>query len=148
MSRALTLFVVLLATPALAAAQSIEGAWRQVEIETRGGPNAGTESTESRATFWLFADGYHSLNATTAVRTNPGASPTDQQLAQLLRTYAAFAGRYELNGSTLTIHLEALLNPNQALTQTREITLTTNTLETRATNADGVVVVRRYVRAR
>ena len=148
MLRAVTSFVVLLALPALASAQSIEGAWRQVEIETRGGPNAGTVSTESRATYWLFADGYHSLNATTAARTNPGSSPTDQQLAELFRTYAAFAGRYELSGSTLTIHLDALLSPNQALTQTREITLTANTLETRATNADGVVVVRRYVRAR
>jgi hypothetical protein len=44
MLRVFTLLVLLLVAPALGWAQSIEVAWRQVELETRGGPNPGTVS--------------------------------------------------------------------------------------------------------
>jgi len=148
MLRLMAALTVLSVIPIAASAQSIEGVWRQVEVETRGGPNAGTVPSGSPGTLWIFADGYQSLNASqpTQSRPAPGDAPTDGQLAQLYRSYTAFAGPYELQGSRLTLRLQVSLNPAQDRTMTRDITLTATTLETRSTNADGVVTVRRYRR--
>jgi len=150
MYRFIAALAVLSMIPVAASAQSIEGVWRQVEVETRGGSNAGTIPAGSPGTLWIFADGYQSLNASQPgqSRPAPGDPPTDPQLAQLYRSYVAFAGPYELQGSRLTLHPQVALNPAQGPTMTRDITLTATTLETRSTGAGGVVTIRRYVRVR
>lgn len=142
------LTVLFAGLPLSVEAQSLDGAWRQVEVEVMDGPNAGTTDVEENGSLWVFSDGYFSLNAITpnAVRPDPSDDPTREERSRLFRTYAALAGSYELEGSTLTLDVEVQLDPSRPDSLTREITLTDSTLETRETASDGVVTVRRYVR--
>ncbi|MFW6200578.1 MAG: hypothetical protein ACOC8K_08395 [Gemmatimonadota bacterium] len=146
---ALTVFVTGFPTPAQAQSQaeSLPGAWREVEVEVMGGPNAGVTDVEENGSLWVFSDRYHSLNAVVPgqVRPDPSDDPTREERSRLFRTYVAFAGTWELEGSTLSLAAEVKLDPSAPDTLTREITLTDTTLEARTTE-DGVVTARRYVR--
>lgn len=138
--RATIIALVALLVAAEVHAQSIVGVWRQVEIEVIGGSNAGTTSVTDNNTIWIITDGYHSLNAASAPRSERA------RMADPRAGYTAFAGTYERDGDRLTLRLLNSLNPAQAATMTRDIAVTPTTFETRATGDDGVITIRRYER--
>jgi hypothetical protein len=140
MSRFAIAMMAALLTPLAASAQSIVGAWKQVETETVGGPNAGTTDTSASNTIWIFSNSYFSLNAALAPLSERAGA------ADPSAGYVAFAGTYERDGNSLTLHLLNSLSVTQEPTMQREIMVSPTTLETRATAADGVVTIRRYER--
>ena len=107
------LTVLVAGFPLPAEAQSLVGAWRQVEVEVMGGPNAGVTDVEEAGSLWVFSEGHYSLNAVApgAVRPDPSDDPTREERSRLFRTYVASAGTYDLEGSTLTLAVEVQLAP-------------------------------------
>jgi len=152
--RPLLLLSVLALTPALASAQSIEGVWRGTEIEVIGGPNAGvTQLTNPR--LLIYTEGYFMWAFDTATEPRallpPPAETSDEEIGRVARQYGSVAGTYIRDGATLEYNRLISLVPNQMVPenqpQVREIrTLTSNILETQATNAAGVTTILKYTR--
>ena len=98
----LILVAVLLALPTLAAAQSIEGAWRLTEYESENYDSAAAHG------LMIFADGHYSR---VFVRANEqrhplGQNPTPEQQFASWNPFVANSGRYSLSGSTLTLNID------------------------------------------
>lgn len=131
-------------------AQSIEGIWQIVEVEVQGGPNAGTYPAQGGLLVYGERHFAWVLDLNEEPRP-PIESPTDAQMAANLQLFTAVSGTYELDGSTLRYHHRVNVNPAgtlpENLPQVRELTrLTSDRLETIATNADGVTTILRYRR--
>ena len=88
MLRLLTVLTVFLTTPAVSAAQSIEGVWQLVEREFRGGPNARIESgSQIQPSFLIYTEGYFMWSFLTGTEPRPflGSSPADEALIDVVR---------------------------------------------------------------
>ena len=154
MLRLLTVLTVFLTTPAVSAAQSIEGVWQLVEREFRGGPNARIESgSQIQPSFLIYTEGYFMWSFLTGTEPRPflGSSPSDEALIDVWQQYNTAAGTYELNNMTLTYTRLVTLDPalmlpvNQPLVR-RLVVLTADRLETSLTNANGVTTILKYTR--
>ena len=141
--------------PVMASAQSIQGVWRQVEREIQGGPNAGIQSgSQIQPSLLMYTEEYYSVTFVGGVEPRTtvfSEEPTDAELVAVWRLFQSHAGTYELNGSTITYTRHVAKNPPGMLpenaTFSREITvLTSNRLETTATNAAGVTFTLKYTR--
>jgi len=141
--------------PVMASAQSIQGVWRQVEREIQGGPNAGIQSgSQIQPSLLMYTEEYYSVTFVGGVEPRTtvfSEEPTDAELVAVWRLFQSHAGTYELNGSTITYTRHVAKNPPGMLPEnaafSREITLlTSNRLESTATNAAGVTVTLKYMR--
>ena len=155
MLRLMTVLTVLLMTPVMGSAQSIQGVWRQVEREVQGGPNAGIQSgSQIQPSLLMYTEGYYSVTFVGGVEPRTtvfSEEPTDAELVAAWQPFQSHAGTYELNGTTITYTRHVAKNPPGMLpenaTFSREITvLTSNRLETTATNAAGVTFTFKYTR--
>ena len=153
MSRFVTVLTVLLLTPVVASAQSIEGVWRLVETEVQGGPNPtvfrGAQIQPSL--FILTGEHFAYLIDNSRERRPTLQQPTDAQIVELISPLAFAAGTYQFDGSTIRYDRMTSINPNGALPENQPLVrqvenLTSNRLETSATNADGVKVILKYTR--
>ena len=140
--------------PHVSLAQSIEGVWRGTEIEVVGGPNAGvTQLANPR--LLIYTEGYFMwsfvLGQDPRPMLPPPAETSDAEFGQVAQQYASAAGTYTRDGATLRYNRQIALVPNQMVPEAqplvREISmLTSNRLETTATNAAGVTTINRYTR--
>ena len=119
MLRLMTVLTVLLMTPLMGSAQSIQGAWRMVEREFQGGPNAGIQSgSQIQPSFLIYTEGYYSVTFVGGVEPRTtvfSEEPTDAELVAVWQPFSSQAGTYELNGTTLTYTIHAAKNPPQML---------------------------------
>ena len=154
MWRLLAVVTVLFVTPIASSAQSIEGVWKMVERETRGGANARIESgPQIQPSYLIYTDGYFMWSFLTGTEPRPflGQSPTDAELIAVWQQYNTAAGTYELKDRTLTYTRLVTLDPalmlpvNQPLLR-QLIVLTSDRLETSFTDADGVTTILKYTR--
>ncbi len=153
MLRFVTVLTVLLMTPVVASAQSIEGVWRLVEREVQGGPNARTESGSLiQPGLLIYTEGYFAYLIDNSTERRPILQqPTDAQIVALINPLAFAAGTYQLDGSTLRYDRMTNINPNGVLPENQPLVrqlenLTSNRLETSATNANGVKTILKYTR--
>ena len=155
MLRLMIVLTVLLMTPVMGSAQSIQGVWRQVEREVQGGPNAGIQSgSQIQPSLLMYTEGYYSVTFVGGVEPRTtvfSEEPTDAELVAVWQPFSSQAGTYELNGTTLTYTIHAAKNPPQMLpenaTYSRDVVLLTrNRLETAGTNAAGVTTIFKYTR--
>ena len=142
-----------LLAPQVALAQSIEGVWRLVEREVQGGPNARIESgSQIQPSLFILTEAHFAFlidNSTEPRRAIQQA--TDAQIVALINPLAFSAGTYEFDGSTISYDRMTNINPNGALPENQPLVrqvenLTSNRLETSATNANGVKTILKYNR--
>lgn len=82
------------------AADSLEGAWRRVEVANADG-SAGT----SRPGLRLYIDGYYSSQLEQSMEPRPqqpDSAATDAQLAAAWRAFASNGGTYDVSGDVIT----------------------------------------------
>lgn len=155
MLRLVTVLAVVLASPLMASAQSIQGVWRRVQLETEGGPNPGIRQSEPA--LLIYTENYFMWTMVQGEGPRPMLPPsgeaTDTQIADAARRYTGISGTYEIDGSTITYTREVAWVPNNMVApnnvQVREIvTLTDDTLETTGgrNQQTGARTVSRYVR--
>ena len=154
MWRLLAVLTVLFVTPVVSSAQSIEGVWRMVEREVRGGANPRIESgSQVQPSFLIYTEGYFMWSFLTGTGPRPflGESPSDAQLIAVWQQYNTAAGTYELVDRTLTYTRLVTLDPalmlpvNQPLVR-QLVALTSNSLETSFTTPEGVTTILKYTR--
>jgi hypothetical protein len=150
MLRLVAVLAVLLVTPALGAAQSLEGVWRGTEVEIVNGPNAGVTVLE-RPRLLNFTDAYFFLVFENEGDPRPTGQLSDDQILQASLRMQAWAGTYMRDGVDIIYNRHITINPNGMLPEAQPLvrqirTLTRRTLETQGTNADGITTVLRYTR--
>lgn len=154
MSRSAIVLAVMLLTPVLGAAQSIEGVWRMVEREIVGGDNQGVESGDMiQPSLLIFTQGHFAwlLDLADSPRVAiPEA--TDAEIVAIITPLSIAGGTYQFDGRELRYHREITMNPagslrdNQPLFRQVEV-LTANRLETSITNPEtGVRSIFKYRR--
>lgn len=141
---------VLLVTPVFAQAQSLNGVWKGTEVQVVGGPDAGTIVLE-RPRFLTYSDTHFFLVFETEGDPRPTGDLSTQQVAEAAQRFQAWAGTYMRDGADIIYNRLVTLNPNGMLPEAQPLvrqirTLTNTTLETQATNADGVTTILRYIR--
>ena len=96
------LLLAILATPAAASAQSLEGVWSLTEYESEN-----LNPAEPHG-LMIFADGHYSrVYVRSAEPREPlGDSPTPEQLVQSIGPFISNSGTYTLSGSTLTLQID------------------------------------------
>lgn len=154
MLRLLTGFTVLLLTPALGAAQSIEGVWQMVEREIQGGDDPGIETgAQVQPGLLFYTEGYFAYVLDNADATRAALDDyTDAQVVEVVTPLAVAAGTYEFDGSTLRYDRMVSINPNAALPENQPLVrqvdhLTRDRLETSVTNEQtGVKTILKYER--
>ena len=116
MLRLTAVLSVLLLSPLMASAQSIEGVWRIVERETVGGPNAGVLSeSEIQPGFIIYTDGGHFASVgVLGAEPRPMSSgdASDAEIAAAALRYYGRIATYEVSGSTITYQRIVDLNAN------------------------------------
>ena len=142
-----------LLAPQVALAQSIEGVWRMVEVEVQGGPNpAMFTGAQIQPSLFILTEGHFAYLIDNGRERRPARQdPTDAQIVEAIAPLAFAAGTYQFDGSTLRYDRMVGINPNAVLPenqpQVRQVeNLTSNRLETSATNANGVKVILKYTR--
>ncbi len=146
MLRSVIVVGVLLVTPMLASAQSLEGVWRGTRMVVEGGQNAGTISgSDVQPRLLFYTQDHYSLLFVNGTEARPliPQDPTDADLVAAWGPLTAQAGTYELSGSTITYHIVVAKSANGMLPQnstySREFRIDGNTLVTSGTNAAGTV---------
>ncbi|MGD2045979.1 MAG: hypothetical protein PVJ80_16635 [Gemmatimonadota bacterium] len=151
MRRATAVLAILMAaTPALVAGQTLKGVWRgtaQVAISETGETEV-VEFTQPR--ILIYTDAYFAWAFEPEDPRPLGAS--DAEVAAAARAYNSAAGTYIRDGVDIIYNRRVATNPNgrQAAAQplVRQIrVLTATTLVTQLTNADGVTTLLVYERA-
>lgn len=94
--------------------EDIIGAWQLVDtyIENPDGTRTPTQGQHPAGLIMYTADGYMSAITRRSDRELPedGGSPEDKE--RMFDSYLNYAGRWSLNGTTVTHHIEHALNPN------------------------------------
>jgi hypothetical protein len=85
-------------------AQSPQGVWKPVEVVIRGGPNAGTHTSDVQPGLLLITNRHYSLMLVNGFASRPAfsASPTDEERAKVWGPFTANAGTYVLKDSTFS----------------------------------------------
>ena len=150
MRRFTAVLAVLLVSPALGVAQSLEGVWRGTEVEVVNGPNAGVTVLE-HPRLLNFTDAYFFLLFESEGDPRPTGQLSDEQILQAVQRMQGWAGTYMRDGVDIIYNRHITINPNAMLPENQPLvrqirTLTRRTLETEATNADGITTILRYTR--
>lgn len=142
-----------LLAPQVALAQSIEGVWRMVEVEVQGGPNPVVFMGEQiQPSLFILTEEHFAYLIDNSREPRPALQdPTDAQIVETIAPLVFAAGTYQFDGSTIRYDRMTAINPNAVLPenqpQVRQIeNLTSNRLETSATNANGVKTILKYTR--
>ncbi len=138
----------------VASAPSIRGVWRLVEREIQGGSNPRIESgSQIQPSILIYTEQYFSWEFVLGTEPRPvlGDSLSDAEIGKVARLYNSAAGTYELDRSTLRYNRIVSIGPARMLPENQPyvrqlVTLTSNRLETRATNATGVTTILKYTR--
>ena len=132
--------------------KSIEGVWRMVEREIRGGRNPRIES-QIQPSLLIYTEGYFMWALVLGTEPRPllDDARSDAEIGAVARPYNSAAGTYELDGSTLSYSRIVSISPARMLPENqpyvrRLAALSSNRLETSATNAAGVTTILRYTR--
>jgi hypothetical protein len=140
----------LVITPTLAMAESLEGVWLGIQVETIGGDNAGVvEVTNPR--LLIYTKGFFSWTFENADRPVFGPNASDAQIADAMRNINVAAGTYMRDGTTIhyirrvTSFPGGMLPENQPFDRTIRA-LTATLLESAVTNDEGVTTILRYRR--
>ena len=104
MRSVLTIAGLMSISPVPAVGQSLQGAWKPVEVVITGGPNAGRHTTDVQPGLIIFTQRHYSTMFVQGFSPRPRLSdnPTDEELGRVFRPFTANAGMYELKDSTLT----------------------------------------------
>lgn len=151
MRRAIAFLVLLLAaTPAFAAAQSLKGVWRGTTQVTISASGETTVQQFSAPRILIYTDAYFAWAFEPEDARPLGSSDAD--VAAAARAYNSAAGTYIRDGVNILYDRRVATDPNtrRAAAQplVREIrVLTATTLVTQLTNADGVTTLLVYERA-
>jgi len=154
MWRLLAVLTVLFVIPLASSTQSIQGVWKMVERDTRGGANAGIESGQQiQPSYLIYTDDYFMCSFLTGSEPRPflGDSPSDTEVIAVWQQYNTAAGTYELTDNVLTYTRLVTLDPalmlpvNQALIR-QLLVLTADRLETSFTDAAVVTTILKYAR--
>ena len=111
-------FTFLLAVPsALAQADKLVGVWKLIEVQYPEFPGAGPNplsATKPQPSIAVFTKKHFSMTLITGKepRLDTLKDPTKEQLVELFRTFSGTAGTYEVEGSTLTMHITVSWVPN------------------------------------
>ncbi len=108
---ALTAALALRPVPVLA--QSLEGAWKPVEVVITGGANPGRHTSDVQPGLIIFTKRHYSEVLVVAFSPRPALSsnPTDEERGRVFRPLNAEAGMYEMKDSTLTFTPFVAKNP-------------------------------------
>ena len=144
-------FIIVIALVALfpltTSAQSLEGGWQRTSITFEGGQNPGTSTQPS---FVMFTAGHFVAMEINSPEPRPALwdSPSPADIAAAIGPFAALAGPYEMNGSTLVINPSMGHMPGaDSLTFTFETSFDGNdSMTSVVTNPDGSTTTRKYVR--
>ena len=155
MRRFMMLLAILLTTPTMGAAQSLEGVWLGTGERVIGGPNDGQLTTVTQPRLLIYTDAFFmwafDMSEDGRALLPPLGEASDAQIGAVAREYNSVAGTYIREGATITYNRLVAINPNlmapENQPQVREIRLlTANRLETQFTNEDGVTAVLIYRR--
>lgn len=109
MRTAVGLLSVIAMTGGIAGAQSgptvLSGAWQVTEVTTTG-PNAATNS-HPQPGLYLFTGNYYSIVIVRGEKPRPEldvSKASGAELVAMWRPFTANSGKYEVSGTTLTIH--------------------------------------------
>ena len=155
MRRFMMLLAILLTTPTMGAAQSLEGVWLGTGVRFIGGPNDGQLTTVTQPRLLIYTDAFFmwafDMSEDGRALLPPLGEASDAQIGAVAREYNSVAGTYIREGATIRYNQLVAVNPNLMARENqpliREIRmLTANRLETQLTNADGVTAVLIYRR--
>ena len=149
MLRLMTVLTVLLATPALGAAQSLEGVWRGTTQVIIGGPDDGQVTQFTQYRLLIYTKAFF-----TWVFLGEGDRPlggSDAEIVQATQQFNTAAGTYIRDGVNIIYNRRASTNPNGEQPENQPLVrqiraLTANTLVTQVTNAEGVTALLVYQR--
>ena len=101
--------------PAIAMAQSLEGVWRVDEFVVGGGEDEGRHTTDIQPGLYFFTRSHYSRMFIRAwePRALLGEPPTDEERLAAYTPFIANAGRYEVEGSTITFVPSVAKSPNR-----------------------------------
>jgi hypothetical protein len=95
------------------AAPTIQGVWKIDEIETVGGPDAGTRTPQ--ACLIIFTKQYYSSVRDSGAEPRAlwkSSSPSEKEIVAAYNGFGADSGTYEFDGSTFVIHPSVAFSPN------------------------------------
>ena len=155
MRRFMMLLAILLTTPTMGAAQSLEGVWLGTGVRFIGGPNDGQLTTVTQPRLLIYTDAFFmwAFDGSEDGRAllPPPDQTSDAQIGAVAREYNSVGGTYIREGATIRYNQLVALAPNAMAPENqplvREIRmLTANRLQTQITNEDGVTLVLTYRR--
>jgi len=137
-------------TPTLAMAESLEGVWRGIQVETIGGDNAGVVEVKNPRIL-IYTKGFFSWTFENTDRPVTGPNATDAQIADAMRNLNVAAGTYMRDGTTIHYIRRITGNPNGMLPENQPFdrtirALTATMLESAVTDDEGVTTILRYRR--
>ncbi|MBT5571531.1 MAG: hypothetical protein HOJ90_09960 [Alphaproteobacteria bacterium] len=94
--------------------EDIIGAWQLVDtyIENPDGTRTQTQGDNPAGIIMYTADGYMSAITRRSDRELPADNGSADDKARMFDGYLNYAGRWSLDGNTVTHHIEHALNPN------------------------------------
>jgi len=100
--------------PAAALAQSLEGVWMMDEVIVGGGDFEGRHTADIQPAFWIYTKSHYSRQWVGGYEPRPvyeQGEATDEELLEVWRRFGANAGKYEVQGSTITYTPIVAKNP-------------------------------------
>jgi hypothetical protein len=149
------LLALLLGTPTLAVAQSLEGVWLGTGSRIIGGANDGQVATFSQPRLLIYTKAHFmwafALGEQPRALLPPAAQTSDAQLAAAVQQYQSTAGTYMRDGVNIIYNRLVDMIPNNMEPGNQPLVrqirmLTADRLETQVTNADSVTTVLIYRR--
>ncbi len=95
------------------ATPTIQGVWKIEEIETVGGPSAGTRTPQ--ACLIIFTKQYYSSVRDSGAEPRAlwkSSTPSEKEIVAAYNGFGADSGTYEFDGSTFVIHPSVAFSPN------------------------------------
>lgn len=115
MKSAIVGVLLLVLCPVIVLAQSLEGAWMADVVVIGGGPDAGRHSSDLQPGLAFFSKSHYSFMWIRGYEERaPWAdenNPTDAEILAAHRAFGANAGKYSLDGSTITFDTKVARNP-------------------------------------
>ncbi len=115
-----------------AAESSIEGVWRLTNVSMSGPNGLKSDDGDAQPNLWIFTKKHFSVMGVTSDKPRP-VQPLDKatnaQKVAAWSDFMAYAGTYEVNGTTLTSHHIVAKNPEEpGASGTFDIKIEGNTL--------------------
>lgn len=94
--------------------EDIIGAWNLVDTfrENPDGTTTQHQGVDPKGIIMYTADGHMSAITRAGIRLFPATDATDADKANMFDSYLSYAGRWSLDGDTVTHHVEHALNEN------------------------------------